>query len=119
MIDARPQVVDLALYAGDTFTLEVDITAAPGWDPEAGKTWAAQVRAALTGDLVEAFTVAWVSGTLVCTLSATQTRALAARAAAPVAGAAYRWDLEVTDGAGVRLTVVRGAVSVTSDWTSS
>lgn len=103
----------LALRAGDTETLSVTLQDSAG-DPIniSGRSYAAQVRATADSSTVLATFSCSITnaaaGTFACTLTATQTAALAAGGGV--------WDLQETYGATVT-TLLAGSVTIAQDVT--
>lgn len=128
VLDARPQSVDCAIYAGDTFTLEI-IAPAELVD---GRVWLAQVRASPDATTVDATWVVTVpttpGGPAFITLPSATTTALAqsaplmrsSRAAASPNVQRYQgvWDCQVSGppaGADPVKTLVKGTLTIDLD----
>ena len=105
-IDLRPQTVDVAAYAGDTISFQVNVS-----DPTLieGAAWSAQVRAKRASEEVAAAFVVTPNGSsATLTLDATTTGTLGAFKGA--------WDVQVDQG-GVVTTLVQGAFTLDQDVT--
>lgn len=110
IVGRLPQEVDLILYRGDDFFLDITVTDSGGMPIDlTGSTAAAQFRNTTEDPNALASFSATVAGNIV------HLHLLASDAALLVPECV--WDIQVTDSAGVVTTLAFGAATVTSDVT--
>lgn len=110
-VGTLPVVVDLVLYRGDDFYLDVTVTDTGGGPFDlTGYTASAQVR-------VSADTADPPAATFTATIAANVIHLHLANVAAAGLPPLGVWDVQITDAAGVVTTLAYGAVTTTPDVT--
>jgi hypothetical protein len=117
-ISVIPQNLDITIYAGDDFNIQLEFRTQAGNPRDVSGTWRAQIRSDKLTDPVTSFVVTTTdaaSGVIYMTLDGNTTAQLLSTVVST--GSFLIYDLELTTPAGAVNTIIAGQLHIVSDVT--